>query len=83
MLILWIWLDGGGVRGYASLLILKALMSKIQQLEQDQLCQGDRVASSADYPWMEKEPSKSSLADANKFYPCHYFDYMVGTSTGG
>jgi hypothetical protein len=59
-------------------------MSKIQQLEQDQPCESDRVASSADYPWMEKELSKSSLTEsANKFYPCHYFDYMAGTSTGG
>jgi len=38
----------------------------------------DSVRSSADYPWQD-EPF---VHDA-QFYPCHYFDYIAGTSTGG
>ncbi|EME79669.1 uncharacterized protein MYCFIDRAFT_9528, partial [Pseudocercospora fijiensis CIRAD86] len=48
--------DGGGIRGYASLLIIRALMDKIAKLE--------------------SQPD-------GKYRPHHYFDYFVGTSTGG
>ncbi|KAL8992576.1 MAG: hypothetical protein Q9169_006992 [Polycauliona sp. 2 TL-2023] len=103
--------DGGGIRGYGSLLILQALMNKIGDEEKrlDVLegkttettssfapgcyrpigheiqrsstdgsikppdrCGSDTVASDT------KEVPNSSL-----FLPCHYFDYAVGTSTGG
>lgn len=81
--------DGGGVRGYSSLLIVKRLMTRIRDIELHHL-EGP-VQSSVSYPWMgsdvrdaagaDEPPNVSDLVD--DFLPCHYFDYMVGTSTGG
>jgi hypothetical protein len=79
-----VWPDGGGVRGYSSLLILRALMSTIQRLEQPERGKGPPVKSSADYPWKLKDDDElvaASTDSANQFYPCHYFDYIAGTST--
>ena len=54
--------DGGGIRGYSSLLILDALMKRVAH-------------------W-EKELYNRDV-DPNQLLPCHYFDYLWGTSTGG
>lgn len=54
--------DGGGIRGYSSLLILSALMERIAFWEKD--LHGRQV-------------------NADHLLPCHYFDYIWGTSTGG
>ncbi|KAL8839505.1 MAG: hypothetical protein Q9170_001728 [Blastenia crenularia] len=109
--------DGGGIRGYGSLLILQDLMNKIGDEERrlDDLERKEEKTVSSFSPWPYKpvipdivhEPrsrrssSKGSLdswpAEAKKvvpskikdlpnsslFLPCHYFDYAVGTSTGG
>lgn len=48
-------LDGGGVRGLSSLLILREIMEEIQ-----------RQSGAEETP-----------------LPCHYFDLIGGTSTGG
>ncbi|KAF8853923.1 FabD/lysophospholipase-like protein, partial [Acephala macrosclerotiorum] len=50
--------DGGGIRGYASLWVLKLLMDASSDPE-------------------------SLVAMSECFLPCHYFDYIGGTSTGG
>ncbi|OCK74100.1 hypothetical protein K432DRAFT_247363, partial [Lepidopterella palustris CBS 459.81] len=55
--------DGGGMRGYSSLLILRALMEKIIILEQN--------------------PPEGFERTRQNYLPCHYFDYIGGTSTGG
>ncbi|OCK91990.1 uncharacterized protein K441DRAFT_463573, partial [Cenococcum geophilum 1.58] len=53
--------DGGGVRGYASLLMLRKLMAFVAELEM-------KLAGNS--LW-------------TGYLPCHYFDYIFGTSTGG
>ena len=59
-------------------------MGKIRNIE-EKLCRD--IKGSGDYPWMEKEPARSeednSAEKSAKFLPCHYFDYITGTSTGG
>jgi hypothetical protein len=114
--------DGGGVRGYSTLLILEALMANIKTIEM----QYSPSATSSAWPFMpfldkqdggaskrphssynthamesvEQQLSSSSIqifprqrrASAptsdparprSQFLPCHYFDYIAGTSTGG
>jgi hypothetical protein len=90
--------DGGGIRGYWSLLALQKLMEYIAeeeipvqhehsfspQLYPDNVSQG---------PFTEKETNDLSaaadheakfraLSNARRFLPCHYFDYICGSSTG-
>ncbi|KAK7513937.1 acyl transferase/acyl hydrolase/lysophospholipase, partial [Phyllosticta citriasiana] len=62
-------LDGGGIKGYSQLLIEKRLMYKAEQIERGFVPGHDRTFS-GDY-------------EATDFKPHHYFDYCVGTSTGG
>lgn len=90
--------DGGGVRGYSSLLILRELMDQIKRLETREA----NPAESSAHPLQHRarEPlqpvrtrtstlrpnrdSTSSVAEArSQFLPAHYFDYIGGTSTGG
>lgn len=86
-------LDGGGIRGYSSLLILRELMKAIGEIERTW---HSDPAESSFHPL--KPPSVDSDAalkcpkintkhlEANAsspWLPCHYFDYMAGTSTGG
>lgn len=72
--------DGGGIRGYGSLLILQELMVEIGKIEQ-----------SLDYPDIHREIHTSSFAPCpkplaftargtgldgayvNEYLPCHYF----------
>ena len=65
--------DGGGIRGYSSLLILQTLMHKVYEWERRIRADTPQAAFSDDDP----------LPDENDLLPCHYFDYMYGTSTGG
>lgn len=125
-------LDGGGIRGYSSLLILKALMHEIWVWEQhyNALDMIDRTESPTDIrgrsdtPIHASQEHKSDSVTSNEFttdvssespkdipeivtassgpkkssstdsltrrpiseeelLPCHYFDFMYGTSTGG
>jgi hypothetical protein len=102
-------LDGGGIRGYSSLIILKALMHGIwlweEKLEKEDLEQSLRRSSRKDSGTNTREGrTRSGGADTpttlgdepmafsatsrkvfeeNELLPCHYFDFMYGTSTGG
>ena len=91
--------DGGGIRGYGSLLILSALMDKVG-IEERRI---DPAIKSSFSPCMYKprfstrytegiesfearlvtETDPSGLSYDSLFLPCHYFDYGAGTSTGG
>ncbi|KAK4207027.1 calcium-independent phospholipase A2-gamma [Rhypophila decipiens] len=74
--------DGGGVRGYSSLLILKRIMEEIKRIE---LEHDPAAKSSAYYGWQgPQSPDGGDPPTSDGVYlPCHYFDYMAGTSTGG
>ncbi|KAH8726464.1 acyl transferase/acyl hydrolase/lysophospholipase [Phaeosphaeriaceae sp. PMI808] len=65
-------LDGGGIRGYSSLLILKQLMHEVAECERRLQKEEGPVVGSERHEFNEDE-----------LLPCHYFDYMYGTSTGG
>lgn len=93
-------LDGGGVRGYWSLLALEKLMEYVgeEELRQNQNsthsyyplkylpytthvdCKGhDTTTTCAESGWEQV----SGLSYAQRYLPCHYFDFIGGSSTGG
>ncbi|KAF5700326.1 guanine nucleotide-binding alpha-3 subunit [Fusarium globosum] len=78
--------DGGGVRAISSLLILKRIMQKIEMLE---LTHPDGPCySSSDSMWSPRDRSDPLIIPEEsdrieRYFPCHYFDYVAGTSTGG
>jgi hypothetical protein len=77
--------DGGGVRGYYSLLLLKYLMQHIQ--EEEQLAEQRKPNNTAHNlssfsPCEQPRDCSVSTIPESRFLPCHYFDYISGTSTG-
>ena len=113
--------DGGGTRGFASLLMLNHLMDEIKTLEQaplppqeatngfdpsdwiphnssfgPQLQPGngapatpvDLEAESQEFldgmaPEQRRARAQDERGNNLTYLPCHYFDYIGGTSTGG
>ncbi|KAK4618340.1 hypothetical protein CLAFUW4_12552 [Fulvia fulva] len=75
-------LDGGGVRGYASLLILRELMRRLEVLERQE-SKDESQQSNSDYLWNSGSEDGHTQDGAREFRPHHYFDYCVGTSNGG
>jgi hypothetical protein len=65
-------IDGGGIRGYSSLLIIQRLMHEIAKAE--------RQIQKEEGP---VEGGEQREFNEDELLPCHYFDYMYGTSTGG
>lgn len=101
-------LDGGGIRGYSSLLILQQLMHSIHywevklakeaesdslllprgrsetRLDNLQASPGADLSQSTASQDDDAVPSEHPLVPPEEnLLPCHYFDFMFGTSTGG
>ncbi|MCJ1473730.1 hypothetical protein MMC13_002381 [Lambiella insularis] len=96
--------DGGGIRGYWSLLALEKLMKHIGEMEEEQ--EHYHSFSPLDWPphgvsqLVPATQKQSSIEDftstdnpdvkercrnipsARRYLPCHYFDYICGSSTG-
>ena len=101
--------DGGGIRGWWSLLVLNSLMEYIEEAETElageeydsliglhsfwpQDCpphishvplndgetQGQRDAEQTD----DQRARFRALRASKRYLPCHYFDFIVGSSTG-
>lgn len=86
-------LDGGGIRGYSSLLILRALMKAIGEIERKwpsdpakssfHPLEPPSVDSDALHRYSIINTKHTERDETSPWLPCHYFDYMAGTSTGG
>lgn len=68
-------IDGGGIRGYSSLLILERLMESCayEELQENRKLR-DRRELDLQPTSSAPDPLESRLP-----LPCHYFDYIVGT----
>lgn len=94
-----IFADGGGIRGYWSLLVLQKLMIYIAQLEET----SPEIYSSfypenfppevSHIPLSAEEENATeattnnvarhrAMLETRRYLPCHYFDYICGSSTG-
>lgn len=92
-------LDGGGIRGYSALLIIKAIMQEIERRERTSPAgphEADGPAVSSYHPLSSTQVMATDTRSldghndldngsdgSSKWLPCHYFDYIAGTSTGG
>ena len=89
--------DGGGIRGLSTLIILRELMKKIRIAEQhpdlvpaSSSGQSPQIGRDQEQQEMKrlrkafdlKNIKTDSERQTDDFLPCHYFDYIAGTSTG-
>src|SRR5712664_1521518 len=69
-------LDGGGVRGISSLIILQRILEKVAEIEGNRNKDGQEEAFAG-------SSSHSKFAQRQERLPIDYFDLAGGTSTGG
>ena len=67
-------IHGGYKQSYSSLLILQALMSEVQRIEQTEGLPAPSSTYSAE---------QAHVGPGKGYRPCHYFDYIAGLSSGG
>ncbi|KAK4900239.1 hypothetical protein LTR27_002463 [Elasticomyces elasticus] len=93
--------DGGGIRGYWSLLAVKKLMEYVARSEENHgephlhsfqpeplphhVCHVPLADSERDRQNQAhyEDDRIAALAPSKRYLPCHYFDYIGGSSTGG
>ena len=73
-------LDGGGIRGYSSLVTLRTLMRTIAEIEQTL---EPKAVSSTQTDRIDPAKIPDDVLRKGQYLPCHYFDYIAGTSVGG
>ena len=73
-------LDGGGIRGYSALIILRALMKEIARIE---AIHETPAMSSSETPNIPADAIPAEVLRKGSYLPCHYFDYIAGTGFGG
>ena len=79
-------IDGGGISGYSSLVIVEALMEEIGKIE---IALDPKATSSLCSPALGPLDAKLCAAPTrngiqmSEYRPCHYFDYIGGVGTGG
>lgn len=88
-------LDGGGIKGLSELLILLKIMNRIEELivegTNGETTAEEAVRSHQGRVPDKKQAKKATIRDDELFafskepglLPCYFFDFMVGTSTGG
>ena len=67
-------LDGGGVRGFSTLLIIQELMKLCKNIEQRE--NPDVDSSYHPIRFQETQASGLSRIPLSRFLPVHYFDYI-------
>ena len=73
------------MQGYSSLLMLQALMQEVASVK---FSNSHQARTSSYSPIVDCLPVDNSAATFGKissayFLPCHYFDYIAGTASGG
>lgn len=79
-------IDGGGIRGYSSLVILQSLMEELGKIERaknpkatSSICSSSALGPPYDETCTPPNPDAMLISE---YRPCHYFDFITGTGTG-